>query len=282
VTTGATGPAAGRYRAGTFFDIAVTWDQPVDVTDTPRIPITVGGVPQFAAYHAGTGTATLTFRYTVQPGDTGVLVVSSPIQLNSGTITNSGLNSGLTFTPPTTAGVIADTTQASVMDSRVRFGTAGTYTLTGAARTTNLPWQITRIQVNFDEAVNVTTGTLLGLPGGVSVASVAGNGTASIIFVLNMAIPAGSLVTLTLATTGADAVQDLAGNLGLAAAFSQSFSVGTYGDVSGDGRVTSADLARVNQVRLAGPSGYDPFCDLDGDGDVDADDVGIVRSQLGR
>ena len=86
VATGATGPAAGAYKAGTPLDLTVTYDQAVTVTGTPRVPITVGGVSRSATYTGGTGTTALTFRYTVQAGDNGVLAASRLIVMNGGTI----------------------------------------------------------------------------------------------------------------------------------------------------------------------------------------------------
>ena len=78
---------------------------------------------------------------------------------------------------------------------------------------------------------------------------------------------------------GIDAVTDAAGNpLGGGAGFSQDFNV-LYGDVTGDGYVTSADMLAVYQIVAAG--GYSIFADLQGNGAVSLTDVQIARSLNG-
>lgn len=75
---------------------------------TPRIAVDVGGVTRYANYTAGSGTAALTFTYDVVLGDVDLdgVSVSSPVQLNGGTIKDNGDNNAtLTFTPPNTTGI---------------------------------------------------------------------------------------------------------------------------------------------------------------------------------
>lgn len=80
----------------------------VNVTGTPRIPVDVGGTTRYATYTSGTGTNTLTFTLSPQAGDVDLdgVTVSSPIDLNGGTIKDTkGNNATLTFTPPSTTNV---------------------------------------------------------------------------------------------------------------------------------------------------------------------------------
>ena len=80
----------------------------VNVTGTPRIAVDVGGTTRYATYTSGTGTNALTFTLAPQAGDVDLdgVTVSSPIQLNGGTIKDSkGNDATLTFTPPNTANV---------------------------------------------------------------------------------------------------------------------------------------------------------------------------------
>lgn len=86
----------------------VNLSEPVVVSGTPRIALDVGGVSRFADYASGSGTSTLTFTYTAQAGDLDLdgVTVSSPIQLNGGTIKDvAGNNTTLTFSPPNTSGI---------------------------------------------------------------------------------------------------------------------------------------------------------------------------------
>ncbi len=85
----------------------------VDITGgTPRIAVDVGGNTRYASYASGTGTSALTFTYTATAGDVDLdgVAVSSPVDLNGGTITDLAGNAltNLTFTPPTTTGVKVD------------------------------------------------------------------------------------------------------------------------------------------------------------------------------
>jgi hypothetical protein len=57
----------------------------------------------YASYASGSGTSALTFSYIVQSGDTAAsgISISSPVQLNSGTIQDAySQTPTLTFTPP--------------------------------------------------------------------------------------------------------------------------------------------------------------------------------------
>jgi hypothetical protein len=70
--TSVTGPAAGTYIVGQHLDFTVQFDEAVVVNTaggTPRLVLTIGSTTRYATYLSGTGTSTLTFRYTVQSGD---------------------------------------------------------------------------------------------------------------------------------------------------------------------------------------------------------------------
>lgn len=80
-------PTPGTYAPGQNLDFVVNFEAAVDVTGSPELSTSVGQ----AAYLSGTGTAAITFRYTVQAGDEdsdGVDV--SALFLNGGTIKDSG------------------------------------------------------------------------------------------------------------------------------------------------------------------------------------------------
>ncbi len=89
--------------------LTVNLSETVNVTGTPRIAVDVGGTTRYATYTSGTGTNALTFTLSPQTGDVDLdgVTVSSPIDLNGGTITDTKGNnlSSLTFTPPSTTNV---------------------------------------------------------------------------------------------------------------------------------------------------------------------------------
>ncbi|MDA7938642.1 hypothetical protein N9B71_06205, partial [Pirellulales bacterium] len=102
---------ATTYGDGDVISLTTVFNQPVDVTGTPRIALVIGGSSVFADYASGSGTAALVFNYTVQTSDldTDGIIVSTPIDPNGGAIEDADGNAAtLDFTPPTTTGVLVD------------------------------------------------------------------------------------------------------------------------------------------------------------------------------
>ena len=100
--------APSPAHAALNIPITVNLSESINVTGTPQIAVDVGGTPRYATYTSGTGTNALTFTLSPQAGDVDLdgVTVSSPIQLNGGTIKDTkGNNATLTFTPPNTANV---------------------------------------------------------------------------------------------------------------------------------------------------------------------------------
>ena len=60
--------ATGSYKAGTVIPITVNFSEPVTVTGTPQVQLNTTPAMQTADYASGSSTATLTFKYTVAPG----------------------------------------------------------------------------------------------------------------------------------------------------------------------------------------------------------------------
>ncbi|MBT9512428.1 MAG: DUF4347 domain-containing protein [Acidovorax sp.] len=144
-------PTDGTYATGQHLDFTVTYDQVVTVDTgggTPSIALTLdtGGSVQ-AAYLSGSGSNTLTFRYTVVAGnaDTNGVAAASSISLNGGTLRDGSGNdaaiSGITFA--STSGVRVDAVPPAV-SSINRVGSASTnatsvdYTVTFAEGVTGV------------------------------------------------------------------------------------------------------------------------------------------------
>ncbi len=120
----------GYYNTPDGIVISVTFSEPVYVTGVPQLTLETGAVDRVLDYAAGTGTATLTFNYTVQAGDTsGDLdyAASDPLALNGGQITDlAGNHAVLNLPVPGTAGslgadkaLVVDTTAPETqIDSR--------------------------------------------------------------------------------------------------------------------------------------------------------------------
>lgn len=162
--TGVAVPASGDYHAGDLLTFNVQTSETVLVDSgggTPRLVLDIGGVTRYASYVSGSGTGTLVFQYSVQPGDTDAdgIVVSS-LGLNGGTLRDAVGNDLLPALNgvASTAGVRVDTT-APTASAIARLDASPT----GAGRVS--------YQVSFDEAVSgvdasdftvATTGTASG------------------------------------------------------------------------------------------------------------------------
>jgi Ca2+-binding RTX toxin-like protein len=87
------------YNTGDVLTVTAVFSEAVNVTNTPKIPLTLttfGNTSAEALYSSGTGTNTLTFTYTVQAGDAdtnGIEIGANALNLNStGTIKDAALN----------------------------------------------------------------------------------------------------------------------------------------------------------------------------------------------
>lgn len=104
-------------------DFTLAASEPVVVTGSPRIAIDIGGVTRHATFVAGSGTASLSFTYAVQPGDFDAngITIAAPIDLNGGTLTDLAGNppAVLTFTGPDTSGIKVQTYTAAFITNPI-------------------------------------------------------------------------------------------------------------------------------------------------------------------
>ncbi|GAB3713825.1 hypothetical protein GCM10027592_53330 [Spirosoma flavus] len=155
-------PANSTYGIGAVLNFRVVFDQPVTVTGTPTIPLTVGSTARTASYVSGSGSTTLVFAYTVVSGDldNNGVTLGSAISLNGGTIRNNTINANLSLNNvASTNGVLVD-------------GVAPTVSITSSASNPTSTSPIT-VSITFSESVtnfivgdisvsNGTKGTLSG------------------------------------------------------------------------------------------------------------------------
>ena len=110
----------GSYGVGNTIFIDVTFDKNVIVdtaSGTPLLSLGVG-TSRMATYSSGSGTATLTFSYVVQAGDTAALLdysSSSAMVLNGGKITNEAGGSNGSVNLPTAGGPNSISGQKSIV-----------------------------------------------------------------------------------------------------------------------------------------------------------------------
>ncbi len=108
VITFVTPPAAGTYNLGQDLTFRLNFSKPVTVSSLPGLVLDVGGTTQYASYVSGSGSALLTFQYTVAGGvsDTDGIELSDTLDLSTGTITDgSGVSARPVFMVPTLANV---------------------------------------------------------------------------------------------------------------------------------------------------------------------------------
>jgi len=110
-TTTLTPPGNGLYYPGTPITFTATFASAVTVTGTPQLDLSLyssgylgsSGTAAYATYASGSGTTALTFTYsgTLTDWAENGLVVTSPIDLNGGTISSSAI----CFSAPSLTGV---------------------------------------------------------------------------------------------------------------------------------------------------------------------------------
>jgi DNA/RNA endonuclease G (NUC1) len=203
-------PANGTYVAPQNLSFTVTYSEAVVVTGVPYVGVTLntGGAVQ-AGYVSGSGTATITFRYTVVAGneDTDGITVAPSITLNAGTIKDAAGNDAATaVTFASTAGVLVDAIAPSSSSSTVP--ASGTYS---AGQTLN--YSVTFTEPVFVIGTPVVPVTLNS--GSVQASYVSGSGTATLQFQYTIAsgdadndgVTTGSSILL-----NGGSIKDAAGN----------------------------------------------------------------------
>jgi hypothetical protein len=118
--TSVTRPAGGFYKEGSTLDFTLNWSEPVQITGLPIIKIVIDGQTYSLNYLPLTSNSTQSkFRYTVTsntPNSNSIYVTTS-LDLNSGTIKDlngENINAITTFSPPSLADIIIDTTKPRI------------------------------------------------------------------------------------------------------------------------------------------------------------------------
>ena len=137
-------PANGAYTPAQTLTFTVNFSETVTVVGTPHIALTIGTTTQYATYHSGSGTSSLTFQYTIQPGDVdsdGITV--GTLGLNGGTIRNGSTDVNLTLNSVgATNGVLVATPPPAPVPTLTEWAMiclAGLLGLFGASRLGLLP-----------------------------------------------------------------------------------------------------------------------------------------------
>lgn len=219
-------PLDGTYCTGQDLDFTVNFSQTMKVVasgGTPRLSITIGDSTRYADYLSGSGTSTLLFRYTVEPGlmDSDGIAVGS-LALNGGAIEDmAGNDANLSLCGVgDTRGILVDAVPPII--SAVTTPASGTY----------IAGEHLIYTVNFSKDVIITGTPYLTLTIGLSTIHAdyqSGSGTSQLIFrytILpgvkdNDGVALASSVSL-----GGGTIRDAAGNNAIL-----TFTGGTASDV---------------------------------------------------
>jgi hypothetical protein len=214
--TSVTVPTSNTYKIGDALNFTVNYDQLVNITGTPRLPITLntGGTVN-ASYVSGSGSTALVFRYFVASGnlDADGIAVGAALSLNGGTIKNdASTDAALNLNSVgTTSGIKVDgirpTATIAMSDAALRVGETSTVTFTFSEAVTG-----------FTTAdVTVENGTLT------SVSSIDGGITWTATFTPSASVTDATNV-ITLDNTG---ISDSAGNAGTGTTTSGNYAIDT-------------------------------------------------------
>ena len=83
-------PSSGTVSAGGTITFTLNMDEPWTVTGTPTFSLSSGGA---ATYSGGSGTNTLTFKYTIRAGNSATNLAITAVNLNGATIKDAFGNS---------------------------------------------------------------------------------------------------------------------------------------------------------------------------------------------
>lgn len=211
--------ANGTYKTGDVIAIQVLFSEPVTVVGTPRITLETGATDRNANYSSGSGSATLTFTYVVQAGDTTAdldVVGTTALALNGGSIRDgAGNNAVLTLPVPGAAGSLG-ASKAIVIDGIAPVvASVSSSTANGIYKVGD----VIAVNVNLSEAVAVTGTPQLTLETGTTdrvINYASGGGTSTLTF--NYTVQAGDTsvdldyVSTAALTLNGGTIRDAAGN----------------------------------------------------------------------
>jgi hypothetical protein len=213
----------GRYGIGAVIPVTVTFTEPMVVSGpgTPQLTLATG-VPAATpvGYTSGSGTATLTFAYTVvspnASADLNYLATTS-LALNGGTITDAAGNVATLTLPAVGAGTSLGGAKNLVIDTVIPTVTSVSSPLADGSYRAG---QVVPVTVTFSEAVTVTGIPQLALATGdpvtTAVGYTSGSGTSVLTFTYQVE-PGNTATDLDYSSAAAlalngGAIEDLAGN----------------------------------------------------------------------
>ena len=159
--TSVTASADKTYKIGDVIQLMATFAQPVTVTGTPTLALTLGTVARTAEYFTGSGTSSLKFRYQVQSGDLDLdgidiprSVLSVPVGASISDTVGALTSAQLSFVPPATAGIIVDGVAPTIQTISTPAGAPAGFAFSDFSTTPNL--QLNGSAVASDDIITLT------------------------------------------------------------------------------------------------------------------------------
>jgi cyclophilin family peptidyl-prolyl cis-trans isomerase len=209
VASSVTAPAAKTYRAGQPLVFKVNYSRAVYVGGTPQLMVSIGPNLKPATYIGGSGTAILSYRYVVVPGDLSVqgVVLGNSVGLGGGWIRDAvGNNARLAVPAVNTRNVLVDAVAPTI--TGLAIPAAGHY----------MKNQTLSFTVTFSEPMTVTGVPRLQAVIGSTVRNipyVLGTGTRSLVFRYTLQATdhdADGIAILGQAVLSGGTIRDKAGN----------------------------------------------------------------------
>ena len=159
--TSVTASADKTYKIGDVIQLMATFAQPVTVTGTPTLALTLGTVARTAEYFTGSGTSSLKFRYQVQSGDLDLdgidiprSVLSVPVGASISDTVGALTSAQLSFVPPATTGIIVDGVAPTIQTISTPAGAPAGFAFSDFSTTPNL--QLNGSAVASDDIITLT------------------------------------------------------------------------------------------------------------------------------
>ena len=172
VVTSVTSPTLnGSYGAGSAIVLSVSFSEVVTVTGTPQLTLETGASDAAAPYTSGSGTATLTFAYTVGAGQTATdldYVSVGALTLNGGTIRDAAGNAAMLMLPSPGAPGSLGANKTLVVDTAAPSVPTGLAVTPGAQTTMALSWTAATDNVGVTGYRIYRDGTAVGTSAGTS------------------------------------------------------------------------------------------------------------------
>ncbi|WP_334179810.1 autotransporter domain-containing protein [Pseudoxanthomonas sp.] len=219
VTSVSSSTANGIYKIGDVISIQVGFSENVSVTGTPQLTLETGATDRLVNYVSGSGTATLTFGYTIQAGDTSPdldYTSTTSLTLNGGLIRDAANNNAvLTLASPGAANSLGANKNLVIDGIAPTVASVGSATANG----TYGVGSVISVQVNFSEAITVTGTPQLTLETGATdrtINYVSGSGTSTLSFSYTVQSGDNSAdldyVSTTALALNGGTIRDVAGN----------------------------------------------------------------------